>query len=211
VGRPRSRLAGIDLVLDVGANEGSFGRALRNEGYAGRIVSFEPLSLAYAKLERSAEADPAWQCMRVALGAQSGRAVLNVAGNWASSSFLPMKRRLRRADPRFAYVETEEVDVAALDDLRPRFVEPNDRLYVKLDVQGFELEVLRGAEETLVQADALDVELSLTRLYDGAPLMDDVVDYIGARGFSLIETEPTFIHPKKRKTLQVDGLFVRKA
>ena len=211
MGRPRSDLAAIDVVLDVGANEGSFGRALRADGYAGRIVSFEPLSHAYAKLERAAEADPAWQCMRVALGAQSGRAVLNVAGNWASSSLLPMKRRLRRADPRFAYVETEEVDVATLDELRPRFVQPNDRLYLKLDVQGFELEVLRGAEETLLQADVLNVELSLTRLYDKAPLLDEVVAELERRAFVLIQTEPTFVHPKTRKTLQVDGLFVRKA
>jgi FkbM family methyltransferase len=198
-------------VLDAGANEGSFGRTLREEGYAGRIVSFEPLSHAYAKLERAAESDPQWECVRVALGAESGRAVLNVAGNWASSSLLPMKRRLRRADPRFAYVETEAVDVATLDDLRPQFLRPADRVLLKLDVQGFELEVLRGAARTLRQVAALEVELSLKRLYDGGPLMDEVVEYLDARGFSLVESEPTFVHPKTRKTLQLDGLFTRKA
>jgi FkbM family methyltransferase len=199
----------IDVVLDAGANEGLFGVRLRAGGYRGRIVSFEPLSAAFAKLEQAAAADPRWECRQVALGAHAGRAVLNVAGNWASSSLLPMKRRLRKAEPRVAYVGTEECEVATLDDLRAEILQQQERAYLKLDVQGFELEVLRGAAATLEQVDVLDVELSLARLYDRAPLSDEVVHYLEERRFSLVETEPSFVHPKTKKTLQVDGLFVR--
>jgi FkbM family methyltransferase len=178
----------IDLVLDVGANEGRFALGLRRDGYAGRIISFEPLTNAFAKIEVASADDPSWECLQLALGAAPGRATLNVAANWASSSLLPMNRRLRRAEPRVAYVGTEECSVATLDQLSPHLLDSEERLYLKLDVQGFELEVLRGAAATLGRVEVLDVELSLAKLYRGAPLKEEVVGYLAARHFALLGT-----------------------
>jgi FkbM family methyltransferase len=197
----------IDVVLDVGANEGLFGQYLRGAGYRGRIVSFEPLSDAFAKLETASTGDPKWECVLTALGAFRGHATLNVAANWASSSLLPMEPRHRAAEPRSAYVSKEECSVVPLDDLLPELLRPTERVYLKLDVQGSELDVLRGAELTLAQTDVLDVELSLVPLYTGAPLFGDVVGHLDAREFGLVAIEPAFLDAATGMILQVNGLF----
>ena len=199
----------IDAVVDVGANEGLFARRLRDEGFTGRIVSFEPLSSAFVLLALASAPDPKWECLRLALGATTGEATLNVAGNLASSSFLPMDRELTEAEPRLAYVGMEECSLSTLDILAPDLFQPEERLYLKLDVQGFELEVLRGAEATLEHVVVLDVELSQTQLYEGAPLMDEVVAYLAERDYVLLGTEPAYVHPRTGETVQLNGLFVR--
>jgi len=199
----------IEAVVDVGANEGLFAKRLRDEGFSGRILSFEPLSSAFVLLASASATDPSWECLHLALGVTSGEATLNVAGNLASSSFLAMDTGLPEADPRLAYIGKEECSVSTLDALAPDLFEPKERLYLKLDVQGFELEVLRGAEATLDRVFALDVELSQTLLYEGAPLMDEVVAYLGDRDYVLLGTEPAYIHPRTGETLQVNGLFAR--
>jgi FkbM family methyltransferase len=199
----------IATVVDVGANEGLFARRLRDEGFGGRIVSFEPLSSAFALLEAASANDPSWECRQLALGANSGEATLNVARNLASSSFLPMDSGLPEAEPRLAYVGREKCSVSTLDALAPDLFQPQERVYLKLDVQGFELEVLRGAAATLDRVLALDVELSQTVLYEGAPLMAEVVAYLAARDYVLLRTEPAYTHPRTGELLQVNGLFVR--
>ena len=199
----------VDAVVDVGANEGLFAKRLRDDGFSGRIVSFEPLSTAFALLASASADDPNWECVQLALGATMGEATLNVARNLASSSFLPMDSGLPEAEPRLAYVGTEECSLSTLDVLAPDLFQPEERLYLKLDVQGFELEVLRGAEATLARVLALDVELSQTLLYQGAPLMDEVVAYLAERDYVLLGTEPAYIHPRTGETLQLNGLFVR--
>lgn len=204
-----ARERGVDVVLDVGANEGLFALGLRAAGYDGRLVSFEPLSDAFAKLEAASAGDSRWECLRLALGARSGTATLNVAANWASSSFLPADPRLPAIEPRTAYVGTEESAVATLDDLRARVLRPGERAYLKADVQGLELDVLRGAEEALEQVDVIDVELSLVPLYERAPLLGDVVRHLDERSFGLLALEPAFSDPATGAILQVDGLFAR--
>jgi FkbM family methyltransferase len=199
----------IDAVVDVGANEGLFAKRLRDEGFTGRIVSFEPLSSAFVLLALASAPDPKWECLRLALGATTGEATLNVAGNLASSSFLPIDRELTEAEPRLAYVGKEECSLSTLDTLAPDLFQPEERLYLKLDVQGFELEVLRGAKATLKHVVVLDVELSQTQLYEGAPLMDEVVAYLAERDYALLGTEPAYVHPRTGETVQLDGLFVR--
>src|SRR2546423_8564507 len=60
--------SGIDLVIDVGANQGQFARTMRDQlSYRGRIVSFEPLTNAFAALRRAAAGDPSWICYNIAL------------------------------------------------------------------------------------------------------------------------------------------------
>jgi FkbM family methyltransferase len=210
----RLRLArerAVDVVLDVGANEGLFGLRLRRLGYRGRIVSFEPLSQAFAKLEAASAEDPAWECRRLALGARSGTATLNVAANWASSSLLAQDPRLPAIEPRTAYVGAEECTVTTLDELRGEVLRPGERTYVKVDVQGLELDVLRGGEATLEQVELLDVELSLVPLYEGAPLLGEVVRHLDERRFGLVALEPAFADPATGAILQLDGLFARLA
>jgi FkbM family methyltransferase len=198
-----------DVVLDVGANDGPYAKSLRSVGYRGRIISFEPQSEAYARLAVSSATDPLWDCRRVAVGARDGSAELNVAGNSSSSSILEMRGQHLTSAPRSRYVGTETVDLARLDTLRDQILTPEDRIFLKLDVQGYELEVLLGATHVLRQVVAVEIELSLTPLYDGAPLFDEVIRRLEAEGFVPLWLDPVFVDPVEGRLLQVDGLFGR--
>jgi FkbM family methyltransferase len=200
----------IGLVLDVGANVGQWGGRLRADGYRGRLVSFEPLPDAFAVLERLIASDPLWEAHRVALGDADGTATMGVAGNSWSSSLLPMEALHLKSAPESAYERAEEVVVRRLDALNPSIVKPDDRMFIKVDVQGFELATLRGADEVLRQAEALEVELSLAPLYTGQALLPEVVLFLHTAGLSLVGLEPAFIDPATGDPLQVNGLFIRR-
>ena len=211
--RPRLELlrdADVDVVLDVGANTGQYARSLREKGWPGPMVSFEPLSSAYADLEAAAAADPAWSVRRVALSDAAGDAEFQVAGNSASSSLLPMTELHSDAAPHSAVVATERVPVARLDDVIDEVAPDTRRAWLKLDVQGGELGVLRGAERTLDRVGVIDAELSLDTLYEGQPDLMEVVGWLREHGFDLVKLEEAFRHPQTGQLLQCDGLFVRR-
>jgi FkbM family methyltransferase len=199
----------IDLVLDIGANEGSFALDLRASGYTGRIVSFEPLARVFAKLEGRSKLDGSWESLQLAVGSEPRTATLNIAGNWASSSLLPMDTRHLLAEPRSAYIGSEECEVVTLDGLGRGLIDRSERAYLKVDVQGSELDVLKGAEEILEQVEIIQAELSLLPLYDGAPLLGSVVRYLDERHFGLLALAPAFVHATTGAILQVDGIFAR--
>jgi FkbM family methyltransferase len=198
----------IDLVLDVGANVGQFAMRLRSSGYRGRIVSFEPYAAAFRQLERSASRDPQWEARRLALSDSEGEAELNVAGNSFSSSLLPMAAAHLESAPDAAYVATERVPTARLDSLWDELAR-DSRVWLKLDVQGYEMHVLRGMGERLGDVRVVETELSLTPLYDGAVPWRDAVDWLEERGFALTGVDPGFEDPRSGRMLQFDGVFVR--
>ena len=203
------RTLGVTLVLDVGAATGLYVGQLRRMGFEGRVVSFEPLSSAFEKLSAAAADDPAWECRQLAIGASDGTAEINVSANFDSSSLLGMTDRHRQSSADSAYVDTEEVRVASLDSIWEEIARADDRAYVKLDVQGYELEALRGAEQSLPDIVGIQSELSLQPLYEGAPLYRDVIDHLGPRGFRLAGFESGFEDLESGELLQFDGLFVR--
>lgn len=201
----------IDLVVDVGANGGQYAIQLRRRvGWSGRIVSFEPLSEAFERLQRSARGDARWELRRQALGDAAGAATLHVAANSESSSLLPMLPAHRDAAPHSAYVGGEPVEVVTLDAAMTGLLRGESRLWLKIDVQGYELHVLRGAAATLAQrVEVVELEMSLVPLYDGAPSMAGLQACLEAAGFRLAGLEPGFADPRSGELLQVDGLFVR--
>jgi FkbM family methyltransferase len=199
----------VELALDVGANDGAYARALRAAGYRGRICSFEPLSEAFQRLQSAAAADPRWECRPLALGPAPAVAELNVAGNSSSSSLLAMTERHLRGAPESAFVDTETVEVAPLDSLRGTLWRPGERLFLKLDVQGYELSVLEGARATLGDVRVLQVELSLVPLYEGQALMPELADRLRRAGFVLVALDSVFTDPRTAELLQLDGLFAR--
>jgi FkbM family methyltransferase len=202
------RAHGVDLVLDVGASDGGFGRQVRQFGYDGRIVSFEPLAAAFARLSAHIADDPLWTARHHALGDDAGPAVMNVASNSASSSLLPMQDAHRRASPSVDYVGTETIRVERLDDVAPEVVETDDRVYLKIDTQGFERQVLAGGPATLGQCVGLQLELSFVSLYEGGMLIDEALSWAYAHGFHLTVVEQGWAAPTG-EMLQVDGIFFR--
>jgi FkbM family methyltransferase len=198
----------INLVLDVGANMGQFASELRTFGYTGRIISFEPLPLAHAALRKQAEADRNWTIAnRTAIGAETGSIEIHVAGNSVSSSILEMLPSHSQAEPQSSYIGTETVPIHRLDDLC-NFV-PTDRVLLKIDVQGYERQVLEGAQRVLGNCRAVISEMSLVPLYDGQILAREMWNLMAAEGFDTWSLESGFRHPETLRMLQIDGAFVR--
>jgi len=198
----------VDLVLDVGANVGQYGTKLRESGYSGRIVSFEPGCRAFAVLQDRAAADPGWRCERLVLGDHAGPARLSIANNLASSSLLDITELHLVAAPEARTVGTEEVLVRTLAEVLPNLIDETERPFLKVDVQGYELSVLRGAEDWMARILGAEIELSLTPLYRGQPLFREVLDFLEAADLALASLEPGLSDPRTGRLLQMDGLFV---
>jgi FkbM family methyltransferase len=200
----------IDLVLDVGASRGYYALTLRAAGYRGSIVSFEPLPGSFAALEQHSQGDPSWTLERVALGNADGEAIIHVAGNAVSSSLLPMAARHLSAAPEAGYVADERVRVARLDSVASTYVAETTRAYLKMDVQGYEDQVLLGATETLSRVVFIESELSLCHLYGGQMLCADIIKLLAELDFELVAVEDAFVEAATGRTLQIDGIFARR-
>jgi FkbM family methyltransferase len=213
VGARRQRILstrGVTLVLDVGANVGQYASSLRASGYEGRILSFEPLADAFATLSARSADDAGWSCIRTAIGARDGEAEVNIAGNSYSSSLLPMLDLHIANAPDSAYRGQERVPLQRLDSLQSHWSGARERLFLKVDVQGLEKDVINGATETLERVVAVEAELSLAPLYEGQVLFAEMVSMLDRAGFHLVSVEPTFADVRTGHMLQMDGIFVRR-
>lgn len=200
----------IDLVLDVGANKGQFASEIRHWGYTGRIVSFEPLSQVHGELQQSSAGDPMWVAYpRCAIGDHNGEVEINIAGNSVSSSILPMLESHRSAAPESDYQGKEIVPIKMLDAVAGQYLKNARSVFLKIDTQGFEWQVLDGARETLPNVRGVLVELSLVPLYEGQHLWREVMARLEAEGFTLWAFQPVFSDLSQGRTLQVDGVFYR--
>lgn len=200
----------IDLVIDIGANDGQFAKELRAGGYSGRIVSFEPLTTAHRRLLQASKNDSAWQVhSRCAVGDHLGEIELNISGNSVSSSILPMLTAHSNASPTSTYLGRETAPLTTVDNAVLPYFEGAKAPFLKIDTQGYEWYVLDGALATLPKVRGIQVELSLVPLYEGQHLWRECIERLEAAGFVLWALQPVFIDPANGRTLQWDGLFFR--
>lgn len=198
----------IDVVLDVGANVGQYARSLTKHGYNGRIVSFEPLPDAFQRLSANRWGFRNWSVQNYALGSENTNARLHIAGNSQSSSFQPMLDNHRLAAPESAYIGDVDVVVQRLDAVIDELVEPGDRCFMKVDVQGHEHHVLEGASRCLDRIVGIEAELSLIPLYEGQSLWQESIAHMSALGFELAMIQPGFCDVRTGVMLQADGVFI---
>ena len=199
----------VDVVFDVGANRGQYGAELRGYGYAGRLVSFEPLSEPFGLLRERAGRDGAWVAVHAAVGDAQGEAVVNVAGNSLSSSILPMLPAHVAAEPSSAYVGHETAPMVTLDAVFDRYASGHARPFLKIDAQGYERQVLAGARLSLAGIAGVQVELSLVPLYEGAMSFEEGLGLMRDAGLQLARLDSVFEDARTGRLLQCDGTFVR--
>lgn len=205
------KLLKIDVVFDIGANEGQFAREIREHAYSGKIISFEPLTSARKHLLSFASPDPGWQVHeQSAIGDRDGEIEIHIAGNSVSSSVLPMLESHSSAAVGSSYVGSERIPIFKLDSIANKYLDKNYNLFIKIDTQGYEWQVLDGGSETLKRAQGVLCELSLVPLYNEQRLWRDIVDRLDRQGFILWALQKGFTNPKNGQSLQMDGIFVRK-
>jgi len=200
----------VNLVLDVGANVGQYASQLRQAGYRGRIVSFEPVSTAHAELARTAAADPGWLVApQMALGSEDGRIAIQISNRTDMSSILPIREETLVALPKSYNVGCEEVPVARLDRIFDEYAGAGDRPFLKVDTQGFERQVLVGATGVLDRLAGIQLEMSLQPLYSGEAGYLELIAYLDERGFEPALILPGYFSKQLGRQLQIDGVFVR--
>lgn len=202
----------IETLFDVGANAGQYAMRMREEGYAGTIVSFEPLSDAHRLLQENASKDSKWLVHdRCAIGEREDRVEINISGgNSKSSSLLPMLETHSNSAPSSAYIGKEPVEVIPLSSVFDRYRSPGMANFLKIDTQGFEHHVLAGTGSSLESCVGVQLELSITPLYEGSELYPYFFDFFDAHSFDLWDVEPGFYSPETGRLLQFDAIFVNR-
>jgi FkbM family methyltransferase len=199
----------IDLLLDVGASTGGYGRLIRSIGYNGTIISFEPVKQSFQTLQQYCTNDKRWTAYNYALGDTDGYASINVSGNFDSSSILEMGQSHVANSPHSRIICKEEIEIHKLDSVFNDLKGHSQNILLKIDTQGFEKQVLDGAIKTIPYIRGIQVEMSFEELYKEQVLFDDLKKFIEQLGFTLCLIETGFCSPVTGKLLQSDGIFYR--
>lgn len=204
----------INCVLDVGANRGQYATMLRHFGYTGRIVSVEPLPDVYEELSRAASSDSnEWRTLNVALGAEEGIKQFNVYSARDLSSFLSPAADMGDAVLGSDIVAVRNVRVTTVDRILGEAVSGIDspRVFLKMDTQGYDVEVINGAMESLGSILALQTELSVIPLYERMPNYVAALAHFHALGFTPTGFFNVVGHRLTRRTIEFDAILVRDA
>jgi FkbM family methyltransferase len=205
-------ISGINVIVDVGANEGQFALACRADGFAGRIVSFEPLQEAFNELKVHCDNDVNWHAYRLALGSVPTHCTMNKC---SSSDFSSLLSPNQYASSRFGWradvASREEVQVTTLVQLWSAIVTDiaKPRVMLKLDTQGYDLQVLAGAVGVLHDVQALQIELSLKSIYDGAPRYLETLARLEKLGFEVTGLYPISRDKQTLAVIEYDCVLTR--
>ena len=199
----------IDVIIDVGANIGQYGSEMRNIGYKGRIISFEPTSEAFEKLKKTSKNDSLWEIHHSSLGERDGKTSINISKNSVSSSLLDSLPELTESAPDASFVKKEEIDIKKLDSLFDSLNVKNKNVYLKIDTQGYESLVLEGAKESLKNILGIQLEMALIPSYDGAITFQEMTTKLNGFGFHLMTVESGFYDKISGKLMEVDGVFYK--
>ncbi|MCB0012153.1 MAG: FkbM family methyltransferase [Anaerolineales bacterium] len=197
----------IDCVLDVGANTGQFARNLRRVGYQGHICSFEPVKEAYTFLSASFREDARWAGYNYALGSENTQRTFHVTvESTAMSSFLQPQDagwKLREAVVEIKRLDGVFQDVVVATGLK------HPRVFLKMDTQGYDLEVFNGAGHCLDLILGLQSEVSVKPVYEGMPHYLDSIRTFEDHGFELHGLAEVFRHPLRNHLIEMNCVMMR--
>jgi FkbM family methyltransferase len=201
---------GITLVLDVGANSGQYARRLRDYGYAGRIVSYEPQSAAHAELARNAAGDRQWEIApRAAVGAAPGEITIHISAESDMSSARELTEETAKIFTSSRMLAKETAPVVTLRAEIALRATPSDRVFVKSDTQGFEDAVLDGLGDAAARVAGLQLELALHPIYQGQKRYLELLQRIEAAGYAPLLLIPGYWSRHHGRMLEFDLVAFR--
>ena len=206
----------INCVLDVGANQGQFAQRLRQLGYRDRIVSFEPVPEVFASLSHGFENDDRWRGFQIALGDRDEVRPFHIAhGDAQASSFLEFNDKgPERWGADHTVRETVSLHIRRLDEIWDDCVAAIDspRVFLKMDCQGFDLNVVMGASDRLRHVVALQSELAFEHYYENMTHFSEAVTAYEELGFDAVGFFPIGRRePDYLRVVEMDCLFMRAA
>ncbi len=205
----------INVVLDVGANRGQFGCLLREIGFEGDIISFEPLKEAFQELTQCSSEDKKWHIYNHALGSVSETTEINFTSSSVFASFLNPNEYAKEVRTDQVQVEQKEtVEVKKLDEIFEEVIShcagTDHRVYLKMDTQGFDQEVFKGAAETISRISALQSEIAILPLYEGMPDYIEAMTAFRNKGFELTGLFPVSRDNDSLILIEMDCVMRRK-
>jgi FkbM family methyltransferase len=199
----------INVIIDIGANIGQYGAEMRNLGFTGEIISFEPMKKAFDKLEKISSNDPKWKVFNYSLGERDGQTSINIAKNSVSSSLLDPLPQLTLSAPEARSIDVETIVIHKLDSIFESLNLNDKNVYLKIDTQGYEEMVLLGAKNTLGYIKGVQIEMAFIPSYDSAITFDAMKSKLNVLGFELLALENGFYDKKTGKQIEVDGIFYK--
>jgi FkbM family methyltransferase len=201
----------INVVLDVGAFVGHYAMKLRELGYKGRIISFEPFSPSYDRLQATMQHDSLWSGQPFGLSDENSQALMNTSGRGEFNSLLNLRSDAERAyalDPSLR--SQTPIQLSRLDAVLPQLLDGirSPRVFMKMDTQGHDVSVVRGASGVLDRIMGLQSELPAVQIYDGMPSMSTALEYYSSCGFVPIGFYPVNTFPDQISP-EFDVLFNR--
>jgi len=195
---------GCNFVVDAGANVGQWALQLRKSGYGGEILSYEPSNL-FSKLNDKARRDPLWEARHCALLDYKGSTTLFYSSNDGLSSSTKKPNRILEHGLGISFPESYPVSVVRLD----QEVSGKENLYLKLDVQGSEMQALLGAKGVIENIGAIEFESSLIDLYENEVSHYEIAKWLSSYGFKPLQLVITH-WDKSLRTISLDSIFIRK-
>ncbi|MFC2063883.1 FkbM family methyltransferase [Chloroflexota bacterium] len=200
--------SGIQTVLDVGSYIGSFAYAIRHILPDADIYSFEPLPENFEDLVANLSPFGNFTAFNTAVGDRIGELEFYRSDFSPSSSALQMEELHRQTYPQSSHSTRVKVPVTTLDD-QLKNLPLTPPVFLKIDVQGYEESVLRGAGKTLARVDFIEIEVSYQPLYSGQQLFDGIYKILLDAGFHFAGNLDSMLSPLDGSILQSDALFIR--
>ena len=200
----------INLVLDVGANEGQFANLIRKIGYSRDLISFEPIPETFARLKEKTVRDSLWSAFNYALGSSNTRQTFNIYSDSKLSSFLQGDgSHSTRFENSFQIAKQIEVEVKRFDSVWSDIVNPGKvrQIFLKLDTQGYDLEVFKGIGSGKNCIKFILTELSVIPLYKNIPTFTEALDFYSNEGYGPLALIPVTRNHSDGRVIEFDCLL----
>jgi FkbM family methyltransferase len=198
-----NQIGSISTFVDVGANRGQFSLLANFFFPKSKILIFEPLLTEFNILSNIFKKNNNIKIFNFAVGNLIGQKYIYETKDKDSSSILKPTRLQLRYFPKTFIVNSYKVKMVRLKYFLKNLNKP---IFLKIDVQGYELEVLKGA--SLSDIKYIYLEASYIQLYKKQPLIDDIIKYLLSKNFKLIKISNCF--KDKKKIIQADLLFMNR-
>lgn len=201
----------FDKVLDVGANIGQFAESLLDFGYKGKIVSFEPTSVVYPTLVKKSQKYSNWQIAeKMAIGNTDGEIEMNISEDPLFNSVKEINSEYTNYNKASGKKSIEKVRIAKMDSIWDEYVEKQERVFLKIDTQGFEKEVLEGASNILAKVSGIKIEMPLQPIYDNVEWdIFELMQFFKSKGFTCVGISKVAVNQKSGVVHEVDGVFIK--
>tara|TARA_A100001015_G_C14966637_1_gene703233 strand:- start:933 stop:1631 length:699 start_codon:yes stop_codon:yes gene_type:complete len=197
----------IDLVFDVGAHVGEFGTKIRESGYKGKIISFEPQTEIFLELKNVVKKDTNWILHpRCALGEKNKLENINILSETNCSSILKPNLKLFELDKSITKIRVEECNVYSLDYIINKYYSISKNTYLKIDTQGYDKNVLDGFQKNIEKIKFIQLEAGLYDLYEDEKLYEYYIEFFKSVNYELWDLKP-FAYNKFGRLVQFDMIF----